>query len=130
MPYEIQPQLIVAVAVFALCYGAFVIDRLRKRRIDLYDFLLLQSLALIPLIFAAAPSVGAWVARTVGVAVPLSAMFGILFVIAFMSFHRAMSRIHRLEGRLTAVTQDLALLRLQVEERNPNGATAAESATT
>jgi hypothetical protein len=51
------------------------------------------------------------------VALPLTVMFGLLFVSVFVILHRSLSRIHRLETRVIALTQEIAL----IDDRAANG---------
>lgn len=103
-------QLFAFILVFGVAYTYHVVQKLRRREVDLYDFVLLLSVAAIPLLFAGWPSFTAFVGEMFGVALPLTVMFGLLFVSVFIILHRSLSRIHRLETRVVALTQELALV--------------------
>ncbi len=108
--YTSAPQLVAIVSVFAAAYAYYVVQKLRRRTVDLYDFLLLLSLAGLPLLFVAWPGFATWVGRFFGVALPLTVMFGLLFVAVFIILHRSISRIHKLEVRLTQLVQEIGLI--------------------
>ncbi len=110
MDYSPTPQLIAILCAFAAVYLVFVIQKLRRRDVDIYDFFLLLSLAVVPLLFVVWPALTETVASSVGVALPLSLMFGILFVAVFIIIHRLISRLHRVETALTAAVQEIAIL--------------------
>ncbi len=67
-------------------------------------------LAAIPLLFAGWLNFIALVGEVFGVALPLTVMFGLLFVSVFVILYRSLSRIHCLETRVIALTQEIALI--------------------
>jgi hypothetical protein len=110
-------QLFAIILVFGVAYTYHVVQKLRCREVDLYDFVLLLSVAAIPLLFTGWPNFTAFVGEVFGVALPLTVMFGLLFVSVFVILHRSLSRIHRLETRVIALTQEIAL----IDDRVANG---------
>jgi hypothetical protein len=110
-------HLFAIILIFGLAYTYHVVQKLRCRDVDLYDFVLLLSVAAIPLLFVGWPRFTAFVGEVFGVALPLTVMFGLLFVSVFIILHRSLSRIHRLEMQVTALTQEVAL----VDDRVANG---------
>lgn len=114
-------QLLAFILVFGVAYTYHVVQKLRCREVDLYDFVLLLSVAAIPLLFAGWPNFTAFVGEIFGVALPLTVMFGLLFVSVFIILHRSLSRIHRLETRVVALAQEIAL----IDDRAANGAPRA-----
>lgn len=110
-------QLFAFILVFGVAYTYHVVQKLRCREVDLYDFVLLLSVAAIPLLFAGWPNFTAFVGEIFGVALPLTVMFGLLFVSVFIILHRSLSRIHRLETRVVALAQEIAL----IDDRAANG---------
>lgn len=114
-------QLLAFILVFGVAYTYHVVQKLRCREVDLYDFVLLLSVAAIPLLFAGWPNFTAFVGEIFGVALPLTVMFGLLFVSVFIILHRSLSRIHRLETRVVALAQEIVL----IDDRAANGAPRA-----
>jgi hypothetical protein len=110
-------QLFAIILIFGATYTYHVVQKLRCREVDLYDFALLLSVAAIPLLFAGWPNFTGFVGEVFGVALPLTVMFGLLFVSVFVILHRSLSRIHRLETRVIALTQEIAL----IDDRAANG---------
>ena len=110
-------HLFTIILIFGVAYTYHVVQKLRCREVDLYDFVLLLSVAAIPLLFAGWPNFTAFVGDVFGVALPLTVMFGLLFVSVFIILHRSLSRIHRLEMRVIALTQEVAL----IDDRVTNG---------
>ena len=108
--YSAPPQLVAIALAFGIAYTLYALRKLARRAIDLYDFLLLITLAVVPGAFILAPGFAMFVGRIAGVALPLSVMFGVLFVAVFILLHRSLGRIHRLETRLVTLTQEMALL--------------------
>ena len=117
MPYSPSVHLVAIVLVFGVAYTYHVLQKLRCRDVDLYDFMLLLSVAAIPLLFVGWPGFTVFVGEVFGVALPLTVMFGLLFVSVFVILHRSLSRIHRLETRIIALTQEVALM----DDRATNG---------
>jgi hypothetical protein len=112
-------QLFTIILVFGVAYTYHVVQKLRRREVDLYDFVLLLSVAAIPMLFAGWPNFTDFVGEVFGVALPLTVMFGLLFVSVFVILHRSLSRIHRLETRVIALAQEIAL----IDDRVANSAT-------
>lgn len=110
-------QLFAIILIFGAAYTYHVVQKLRCREVDLYDFVLLLSVAAIPLLFAGWPNFTTFVGEVFGVALPLTVMFGLLFVSVFVILHRSLSRIHRLETRVIALAQEIAL----IDDRAANG---------
>lgn len=115
-------QLFAFILVFGVAYTYHVVQKLRRREVDLYDFVLLLSVAAIPLLFAGWPKFTDFIGEIFGVALPLTVMFGLLFVSVFVILHRSLSRIHRLETRVIALAQEIAL----IDDRVAHGGTAPD----
>jgi hypothetical protein len=113
------PQLVFILVLFAGAYCTYAVRKLRRRAVDLYDLPLLLALAIVPLLFAIWPPLTDFVRDFFGVALPLTVMFGLLFVAAFLIMHRLISRVHNLEVRVIRSVQEIGLLeeRLRVAER-------------
>jgi hypothetical protein len=117
MAYAPSAHLFAIILIFGVAYTYHVVQKLRCREVDLYDFVLLLSVAAIPLVFVGWPRFTAFVGEVFGVALPLTVMFGLLFVSVFVILHRSLSRIHRLETQVIALTQEVAL----IDDRVANG---------
>lgn len=79
-------------------------------------------------LMALAPGALDWAAQVTGVAVPLNLLFFIGFLGLLLILIQLTAEMGRLEKRLLKVAEDAALLRLEVERRDPSatGATAPQ----
>jgi hypothetical protein len=125
------PQLLMFLAAFAGAYFLYVARKLRRRAVDLYDFPLLLALGIVPLLFAAWPPVQDFVRRFFGVALPLTVMFGLMFVAVFLILHRLISRVNALESKLTRAVQEIGLLdqQLRAAKRASDGGAVRQDTT-
>jgi hypothetical protein len=107
----LQTQLIVE--VFAIFYLVHLWQRMKQTRIDLYDFVMLSSVAILPVAVLAIPRVPELLARLMGVTLPFTVLFGALTFVLFVATHRLTSRLHKLEDSNRRLVQDLALMRME-----------------
>jgi hypothetical protein len=114
-PFQPNPQTVLVIAAFCLVYLAFLLRRTVAGRLDLYDFLSLSAVAVVPTAFVFFPSFAQAVGTLVGVEFSFVAMFGGLFVVLFMSIHKLTINVHELEVQNRELIQAMALL----EERVP-----------
>jgi hypothetical protein len=124
------PQLLIVLALFAGAYFLYAARKLRRRAVDLYDFPLLLALGIVPLLFAAWPPVQDFVRRFFGVALPLTVMFGVMFVAVFLILHRLISRVNALESKLTRAVQEIGLLDQRLRTAKPADGAAVRQDTT
>jgi len=108
---------IALITFFASGYMFFIIRKTTRRQLDLYDMVMLSSVAFIPVAFAIFPKFANWVASITGVGFPFVVMFGILLAILFVFIHRLTVKIHRLEADSCLLLQELSLLKQTVETR-------------
>lgn len=99
------------IAIFAVGYMAFIAAKTARRQLDLYDLVMLSTVAIIPGLFVAFPRLSEWLAGVVGVEFPFVVMFGMLFAILFIFIHRLTVKIHRLELDSRLLVQELSLLK-------------------
>ena len=114
-PFQPNPQTVVAVGVFCVIYLAFLFRRTIRGRLDLYDFLTLSAVAVVPSAFVFFPSFAQAVGTVVGVEFSFVAMFGALFVVLFMSIHKLTIHVHELEVRNRELIQAIAMIEQQVQ---------------
>lgn len=100
---------IIIIAIFAIGYMFFIIRKTARRQLDIYDLIMLSTVALVPLIFVLFPKFAYWLSSVAGVEFPFVIMFGILFVILFIFTHRLTIKIHRLELDNRLLVQELSL---------------------
>lgn len=112
--FQPNPQTVVAVAVFCVVYLAFLLRQTIRGRLDLYDFMSLSAVAVIPSAFVFVPGFAQAVGTLLGVEFSFVVMFGALFVVLFMSIHKLTVHVHELEVRNRELIQALALLEQEV----------------
>jgi hypothetical protein len=108
-----HPQTVVLVALFALVYLLSLLRKAARQQLDLYDFFMLSSVAVLPALLVLVPGIADWLAFISGVTFPFVVMFGLLFVAIFVTIHRLTIKVHRLEGHNRSLVQELSLLRVE-----------------
>ncbi len=116
--HTVSIKTIILVTFFMGGYMFFIIRKTARRQLDLYDLVMLSTVAFIPGAFAIFPQFADWVAYITGVGFPFVVMFGILFAILFVFIHRLTVKIHRLESESRLLLQELSLLKQTVEYTN------------
>lgn len=106
---------VILIALFAIGYMFFIIRKTARRQLDLYDLVMLSTVAIVPSAFVAFPQLAYWLAGITGVEFPFVVMFGILFAILFIFIHRLTVKIHRLESDSRLLIQELSLLRQAID---------------
>ena len=118
--HTINIQTIVIIAVFAVGYLFFLIRKIASQQLDLYDLVMLSSVAIVPFIFIAFPRIAEWVAKISGVAFPFVVMFGLLFAIIFLFIYRLTIKLHRLELDNRLLIQEISLLKHSTTQSSPD----------
>jgi hypothetical protein len=122
--YSPTPQTLVFMAVFVVLYLGLMLRNTVRRSLDLYDFLLLSSVAIVPASFVFFPALATRIATIVGVEFPLVVVFGTLFLITFVYLYRLVVKANGQGRALTALVQEAGLMRREIEELNRLLATA------
>lgn len=107
-------QTVVIVSIFALCYLYFTARETARQQLDIYDLIMLSTVAIIPSVFVLFPTFAEWVARVSGVAFPFVVMFGLLFVILFTFIHRLTTKIHRLQHDNRLLIQEVSIMKSEI----------------
>ena len=107
-----KPQIILVVG--SIIYTLVLLRSTIRQKIELYDFVHLSSLVLIPSIFVIFPEIGIRLTSFLGVAFPFVILFSTLFVELFFLQHRNAIKLHRLEKVNRRLVQTLAI----IESRN------------
>ncbi len=105
------------IALFAVAYLAFIANKTARQLLDLYDFVMLSMVAVVPAIIIFWPNVAYWIADLAGVAFPFVVMFGVLFLILFLFVHRLTVTVHKLERDSHLLIQEVSLLRQELDSR-------------
>jgi hypothetical protein len=96
-------------ALFCIFYLGFLARQLYRGTIDLYDFMTLSMMAIIPATFILVPSFGHALRELFDVAFPFVIMFSALLLVLFVIAHHALVRVHALEHKVRRLVQELAL---------------------
>lgn len=107
-----RSELVSFMVIFFAFYTTFLVLRLIRGRLDLYDFFNLWAVAVVPACFALIPGFATWTANVVGVAFPFLVLFGILIFMMFLFVYNLVVKVHRLQETCAVLTQELALSRI------------------
>ena len=113
--HAVSIKTIILITLFTSGYMFFIIRKTARRQLDLYDLVMLSTVAFIPCAFAIFPQFANWVAAITGVGFPFVVMFGMLFAILFIFIHRLTVKVHQLESDNRLLVQELSLLRQTVD---------------
>jgi hypothetical protein len=116
-----SPETVVVVSAFALIYMLVLLRKTMQGKFDLYDFLMLSMVAIIPAGFALFPSLAYLVTHLTGVVFPFVVMFGVLFLVVFAFMHNMTARLHRLERQNCTLIQEQSLLALELKAKESSG---------
>jgi hypothetical protein len=113
-------ETVVVISVFALIYMLVLLRKTLQGKFDLYDFLMLSMVAIIPAGFALFPKLAYLISHLTGVVFPFVVMFGALFLVVFAFMHNITQRLHRLERQNWTLIQEQSLLTLELKARESN----------
>ncbi len=106
---------------FALIYMLVLLRKTLQGKFDLYDFLVLSMVAILPAGFALFPRLAYLISHLTGVVFPFVVMFGALFLVVFVFMHNITERLHKLERQNWALVQEQSLLALELKRRESLG---------
>ena len=106
---------------FAFIYMLVLLRKTLQGKFDLYDFLVLSMVAILPAGFALFPRLAYLISHLTGVVFPFVVMFGALFLVVFVFMHNITERLHKLERQNWALIQEQSLLALELRRRESLG---------
>lgn len=111
-----------ALVVFFLAYMAFLTRSAARHRIDIYDYLALSCVAMLPLFFGLFPETTLRLSHLLGVEFPFVVLFGLLFLAVFAYLHHLLNRLNAQTILNAKLVQELSLLKHSVEklDEKPN----------
>lgn len=115
--HSINTSTTLLVALFAIVYLAFIARKTARQQLDLYDFVMLSMVAVVPAIFTFWSSLAYWAADLAGVEFPFVIMFGALFLILFLFVYRLTAQVHKLQRDNRLLIQEVSLLRMEQGSR-------------
>jgi hypothetical protein len=111
---------VLVISAFAVVYMLVLLRKTLQGKFDLYDFLMLSMVAIIPAGFALFPRLTYWLTQLSGVDFPFVLMFGVLFLVVFVFLHNMTARLHKLERQNGALIQEQSLLLLELKTQENN----------
>lgn len=111
---------VVVISAFAFVYMLILLRKTLVGKFDLYDFLMLSMVAIIPAGFALFPRLAYFLTQLSGVAFPFVVMFGVLFLVVFVFMHNMTARLHKLERQNWTLIQEHSLLALELKTKKEN----------
>lgn len=110
-----SPQTLVVATVSFVAYMVLLVVRVVRNRLDFNDFILLSAVCAVPAVFLYFPGFSAHVSRLAGVSYPFLLLFGAVIVAAYLFAMRIAIRLNELKQRTARLTQELALLRVELD---------------
>jgi hypothetical protein len=117
-------ETVVIISGFAFIYMLVLLRKTLQGKFDLYDFLMLSMVAILPAGFALFPRLAYLVSHLTGVVFPFVVMFGALFLVIFVFMHNMTERLHKLERQNWTLIQEQSLLALELRRKQSQGADA------
>lgn len=115
--HTINTNTYLLIAFFAIAYLSFIASKTARQQLDLYDFVMLSMVAVVPATFTFWPNIANWLADLAGVVFPFVIMFGALFLILFLFVYRLTVHMHKLEKDNLLLLQEVSLLRMELDPR-------------
>ena len=117
-------ETVAVISAFAFIYMLVLLRKTLQGKFDLYDFLMLSMVAIIPAGFTLFPKLGYLISHLTGVVFPFVVMFGALFLVVFAFMHNITQRLHKLERQNWALIQEQSLMALELKASERNGSEA------
>jgi hypothetical protein len=115
-------ETVAIISGFAFIYMLVLLRKTLQGKFDLYDFLVLSMVAILPAGFALFPRLAYLISHLTGVVFPFVVMFGALFLVVFAFMHNITERLHNLERQNWALIQEQSLLALELKGKESRGA--------
>lgn len=109
----ISPLTTASLILFIAGYTVFLVRAKIRETLDIYDFALLSAVIVWPAFTILFPATFEKITSLMGVKFPFTVLFGLLFVSSFILFTRLASQQKKNEKRITAMAQEIALLKLE-----------------
>ncbi len=116
MPYTPQPSTVLFVCAFLILYMAIVTRRALRTGLDVFDWILLSTVAVVPAFLVLFPAIANEISAFIGVAFPFIVSFGFMFFVVFVYLYRLAVRTEEHGKMVVTLVQEIALLRFELEE--------------
>lgn len=105
---------VACVVVVGVIFGLLRTRKIREKYAGIWIVL-----ALVNIVLVLFPGLATWLARLVGVTAPVNLIFGSAFVVLLIVCIHLSTELSRIEEEARTVVEEVALLRLEVEEARP-----------
>lgn len=123
---NIKTQILVAVVVIVALVT--LVDMIRKNKLELKYALLWFVLGIGILAFGCFPVLTELLARLTGVSMPINLLFFVGFCFSLIIIFSLTVAISRLSNRVKKLTQEMALLRMNLQEKDSKSSVQGEAA--
>ncbi len=108
---------VVTLVAFLVIYLSILCRNAVRNSLDVYDFLMLSMVGILPSLFALLPSLGFRLSAIIGVSAPFLILFGFLFIVTFVFLYRLLLALKKHQGALTTLVQEVAFLREEMDRQ-------------
>ena len=109
-------QTTIFISLFLIGYLFWLLRNAARDTIDLYDLILLVSVAIAPSVFVFFPELAGNLAKFFGVLFPFVVLFGLLFFIVFVYLYRLVKKTNDHKSSINILTQELSILRHKLDQ--------------
>lgn len=109
--HAVSHETIGVILLFAAVYLVIILRKTGRSQLDLYDLVMLSTVATLPVLFALFPGFNYYISLFTGVKFPFVVLFGLLLAVIFLFINRLTARLHKLERDNRLLVQELSLLR-------------------
>ncbi len=109
-------QTTIFISLFLIGYLFGLLRNAAKYTIDLYDLILLVSVAIVPSVFVFFPEFTDNLTKFLGVLFPFVVLFGLLFFITFVYLFRLVIKTNNHKYSINILTQELSILRHKLDQ--------------
>ncbi|MDZ4785591.1 MAG: DUF2304 domain-containing protein [bacterium] len=103
--------------IFLVIYIGWLLRNTIKNKIDLYDLLLLSTVAIVPTGFVLFSDIAYKISDLLGVTFPFVLLFGLLFLLVFVSLYRLVKRVNMLSRNNVTLIQEISFLKHELDSR-------------
>lgn len=111
---------IIFLVAFVVLFLGYLLRMAIKNKLDLLDFLMLSTVAILPTFFVVFPGFVSQISTWAGVAFPFLLLFGGLFLIVFLMLFNLIIQTKKLRDQSVSLAQEMALARKQDKSENKN----------
>jgi hypothetical protein len=113
-------ETIIIIILFSIIYLYCLFRETARQNLDIYDFIMLSTVGVFPMVFAIIPRLAEIISNFIGVKYPFVVLFGVLIALLFIFIHRLTRKIHRLENAYRNMLQDLCIMEEQLSRNLKN----------